>query len=525
MTSSIRKLSLGMMSVVYGVTSAASSAAAAAGPTIPGEPVELIQASEALGRLTSAQLEAMPDATQLTDDPEMVAEAKQRAATALSPQAAPAVPFGPPTEVINQPGIAASDEGGNLTPPDTTGAIGLNHYLEPINSLVGVYDRATLTQVAQTPLINFFGFGSGNAFDPQILFDPTNQRWFYAGSVGSSALAVGWSKTADPTDLANGWCQFFANTGTNSHDFPKLGGNDTLIAIGTNVFANGRTFTNASIWAISKPPLGDVSCTPPTATVFGSARNPLLNADRSRTFTPVPANSADSSPTGFIVTAHRGLMANMLTVFHLQAGPTLTVRGGLTVNSFSAPPDAPQPGTVFLIDTSDARLTQAMNFTDPDAGEEAVWTQHAIAGGGGSVLRWYEILPLSLTLRQQGEIVSPSDFVFNGAIAPSTNGNDAAAFYNRTNATTNPSLAAQSRTSATPLGTMDPGELVLGTSVASQQDFSCNPPPGASCRWGDYTGATPDPITPGVVWGTGELLGPPNQRQAHWTTLNYAVVP
>ena len=37
------------------------------------------------------------------------------------------------------------------------------------------------------------------------------------------------------------------------------------------------------------------------------------------------------------------------------------------------------------------------------------------------------------------------------------------------------------------------GEIVLGTSAAADQDFSCTAPNGPPCRWGDYAGASPDP--------------------------------
>jgi len=55
--------------------------------------------------------------------------------------------------------------------------------------------------------------GALNVSDPNIQWDPQGQRWFYS-LVGFSSdfsqtyLLLGWSKTADPTDLAGGWCRF-----------------------------------------------------------------------------------------------------------------------------------------------------------------------------------------------------------------------------------------------------------------------------------------------------------------------------
>src|SRR5439155_1126672 len=105
-------------------------------------------------------------------------------------------------------------------------------------------------------------------------------------------------------------------------------------------------------------------------------------------------------------------------------------------------------------------------------------------------------------------------------------GDSAAIFYKRSGTAQLPIIGAQSRGPSTPLGTMDAGELVLGTSSASDLDFSCSS--STPCRWGDYAGATPDPINPGVVWGSNQVTGPCYFGLcgwfAQWQTRNFAVV-
>ena len=68
---------------------------------------------------------------------------------------------------LNLPGL--TDPSGS--PPDTTGAIGPGHYVEFVNSQVGVYGRDTLASVSQTPLATFVGTGA-DVCDPQIQWDP-----------------------------------------------------------------------------------------------------------------------------------------------------------------------------------------------------------------------------------------------------------------------------------------------------------------------------------------------------------------
>ena len=211
--------------------------------------------------------------------------------------------------------------------------------------------------------------------------------------------------------------------------------------------------------------------------------------------------------------------------------PALVSDGDVAVPTFDIPAPVPQPGTSDTLDSLDARLTQAVAVNDPGAGgAKGIWTQHTVAGPGGrSVVRWYEILGgAPPTLRQQGDVGSPTDFVFNGAVSPSIGGGSAAVFYNRGGASTLPVIGAQTRSPSTPLGSLDAGELVIGQSSAADLDFTCGySKPTDPCRWGDYAGASPDPLNDGVVWGSSQVTGSCFifcGFFAQWQTQNFAVV-
>ena len=67
---------------------------------------------------------------------------------------------------------------------------------------------------------------------------------------------------------------------------------------------------------------------------------------------------------------------------------------------------------------------------------------------------------------------------------------------------------------------------VVASSSAGYVDFSCSP-----CRWGDYSGMTPDPRPTisgsGEVWGTNQfsgVLNPPTTI-ASWRTEIFALKP
>jgi len=478
-------------------------------------------------------------------DPGALRAAKLRAAAIASRSSrGPSVQTGGPLagffNNINGPGLSQP----TVAPPDSTGAIGPNHYVEMVNQEIGVYDRS-LNLISSTDNGSFMGTGgSGSVSDPQIQWDGQAGHWLYAAldvATGANLLLFGWSKTSDPSDLANGWCRFGIARGNLLDDYPKLGHDDSFISIGVNVYddSTNYTFVTANVFAIRKPALGDTSCAVGTATYYANAASVLHNADGSVAFTPVPANTADASPFGYIVAAHSpvdgsGSSAPKIMVWHLAlvaGSPALVADGDVTVSTFGIPASVPQPGTSYTLDSLDARLTQAVAVNDPGAGgAKGIWTQHTVAGAGGrSVVRWYEILGgAPPTLRQQGDVVSGTDFVFNGAVSPSIGGDSAAVFYNRGGASTLPVIGARTRSSSTPLGSMDTGGLRVGQSSAADQDFTCGSgSPTTPCRWGDYAGASPDPANAGVVWGSNQVTGGCLficGFFAQWQTQNFAVV-
>ncbi|TMC96546.1 MAG: hypothetical protein E6J05_14020, partial [Chloroflexi bacterium] len=474
--------------------------------------------------------------------PDALRTAKLNAAAASKPPPSQPATSTAPTAAalfngLNQPGLSAADGGSGATPPDSTGAIGPTRYVEMVNQMVGIYDRTNLSLLSRTDLASFVGAPAGvTTSDPQIQWDPQANRFLYAEigfATGNNYIVFGWTKTADPSDLANGWCHYGIFTGHNIEDYPKLGHDAHFLIVGSNVYDDGAgfPFITANIWAIPKPAANDSTCgSAVSATYFADATHLLKNTDGTLAFTPVPANASDNVTNDYIFGAHDSTLTaqSKVMVWHMtaQPGPVLVADGDVSVGTFAIPASAPQPGTSYQVDTLDGRLTQVVAHFDPKVGAEAFWTQHTIAGSGGrSMVRWYEFTPsLTAKIAQTGQVSSPTDFIWNAAISPSIVGSDAAIFYNRGSASQLAVIGAQSRTSSTPSGAMDPGEVLLGTSSAADQENAfqgnCTPNP---CRWGDYSGASPDPSNAGVVWGSNQLMGPVFFGYAQWTTRNFAI--
>src|SRR6266542_3292936 len=146
-------------------------------------------------------------------------------------------------------------------------------------------------------------------FDLQIRWDPTSSRWRYVSlsrCSGNQDFHFGWSKTADPSNLANGWCHFIVTTGLDLFDFPKLGHNTKYMIYGGNWYdttLSGPPFEGAQILWIPKPANGVTTCTVPST--VGQSVFPLVNGDGvSDTFTPVPINTTSSAANAYVVSAY-----------------------------------------------------------------------------------------------------------------------------------------------------------------------------------------------------------------------------
>jgi hypothetical protein len=499
-------------------------------------------------------------------DPAAYAREKQRAvqlAGASTPLSAPAplqstpgsagssVPLAAVFGSLNGAGLSAAQQiatfggGSDVTPPDTTGAIGPEDYVEFVNSEVAAYQRANLAIVG-TP-VSLSTFTGGVAVcDPQIKYDPKSSRWFYAaircdGTTTENALYVGFSKTSNPTDFStaagHGWCGYSYGTGSAIEDYPKLGLDALHIMVGSNSFsAQTGAFITAHILSLPKPASGKIETCPgaPKLTTFGSKATPLRTTVESHlVFTPEPATVADESSSGFVVAADEaspgsgnGSHVMIWQLAGTAEKPELTAIGAPSVTAFKLPPNVPQPGTSDKLDSLDSRLTQAVAAADPTAGStEAVWTQHTVSGGAGTVVSWYELLPGKLEVKQAGTISDPSLFVFNGAIAPTLSGG-AVINYDTASSTALVHIVAQSRTSSDPAGTMNT-QVTLASSAAIDSDFSCPSvePKAIACRWGDYTGASVDPTNANVVWGSNQVDGPAAEHRAQWATQNFALTP
>jgi hypothetical protein len=446
----------------------------------------------------------------------------------------------------------AGNYGTGLTPPDTTGAIGPDRYIEILNSGFSIYSRSGSLLNSDT-LDSLTGISTGlfgyALSDPQMIWDAKTQRFYYSVIYYDSLLfsdngiAVGWSKTATPSS-ASDFCQYALDFGSELPDYDKLGDSSDFLLYGYNGFSNfASTYDGSGFAVLNKPPAGS-SC-PPTTALNVTDSGFLHNADGTLASTPVPANLVDdSNGTGYVV-ANADLStvasANFISVYSVSTNgvdangipiPQISGPTNVTVPSYSMPSSAPQAGSPYLLDTLDGRFEAAVAAVDPGhGGKLAVWTAHSVFGGPGAEERWYEIDPNAGALLQSGTVGSPSLFVWNGAVSPDRANNGTSGAFGDSMAMSVSTSSASTYPAIQFIwkhGTDAPSPLNnLVQSSGANVDFSCSTT--TPCRWGDYSGASPDPAASGsvgTVWLANQYgLAGGTTSSTSWQTWLFAVTP
>jgi len=440
----------------------------------------------------------------------------------------------------------------SATPPDTTGSIGPDRYVEAMNTQYAIYSRSgslinggslsDLTGIAT----GLFGYALS---DPQVMWDAKTQRFYYSAVYFDSlffsdnGIAIGWSKTATPSS-AGDFCQYAIPFGSELPDYPKLGDSSDFLLLGYNEFGNfASTYDGSEFAMVNKPPAG--SACAPTSAFAVYASGVLQNADATQAATPVPANLVDDvNGTGYVV-ANADLStvpsASFISVYSVSTNgtdangipiPFVSGPASVPVPSYSLPASARQAGSSYLLDTLDGRFEASVAAVDPaHGGVTAVWTAHAVFGGAGSEERWYEIDPATTSLLQSGVVTSSSSFVWNGSVSPDRANNgtsgafgaDMALSVSTSSASSYPAIGFVSKKGAGAQSAL----TTLVQSGGAAVDLSCSST--TPCRWGDYSGAVPDPAatgTVGRVWLANQYnVSGGTTLSTSWRTWVFAVTP
>jgi hypothetical protein len=422
------------------------------------------------------------------------------------------------------------DPSNRVAPPDTTGDVGPNHYVQWVNLRYAIY---TLTRDANNQITGFnlvpgfpkngntiwSGFGgrcqSDNDGDPIVQYDQLADRWVltqFAVSATPYTQCVAVSTSPDPTGT---YFRYAFSYDRSFNDYPKMGVWPDAYYITYNMFRNGRSFTGNTVCALERAQM----------LVGGAARQACANTTAGASLVPSDLEGSTAPPAGspnlLMSITSTAVQFWRMAVNWTAATGTLT--GPITVSGVAAFSRAcgggvciPQPGTSNRLDSLGDRLMYRLSYRNFAGDHEALVINHSVTSGTGVGVRWYELRnatgqtlgSANPVLFQQGTFAPSNDFRWMGSAAMDKSGGIAIG-YNISNASNiMPSIRYAYRGPADPAGTLGNETTVLvGNGIQT----------ASLTRWGDYSTISVDPVDGCQMVFTSQYQ--PVSGNFNWTTF------
>ncbi len=464
-----------------------------------------------------------------------------------------------PAPLLTFEGLSNQDNfnifGFRVNPPDPNGEVGRNNYVEMINLVFGVYDKAgnLLAGPIDTGSL-WAGFAVPDCTDPSgdpvVLYDQLEDRWLLSQFTTSglndptkpfwNCVAV--STTSDP---AGTYYRYAFETTSNGifyfPDYPKYGLWRNSYILTTREFGPTVEY-GIGVYALERDKMleGDPNARAVKFFLDGNAPGmlPLVGDGLLPPDIDGRTMPANDSPAPIIGTqddnADYGATFDALNIWELsvkwKSTPTASInlKAQLSVAPFDsifpcAPTSRdclPQPGIVNTAQYLDIlsyrqRPTFRLAYRNFRTYESLVTNQSVEALPGVAGARWYEIRRTggNYSLYQQGTY-APNDGVHRwmGSIAQDKRGNMALGYSVVNGVDVYPGVRYTGRLSGDPLGQMTQGEGTIIDGSGVQRT--------TNSRWGDYTDITVDPTDDCTFWYVNEYYTLAGQQSspAGWQT-------
>ena len=393
-----------------------------------------------------------------------------------------------------------------VAPPDTTGDVGPNHYVQWVNLRYSIYNltRDASNQITAFTLVPGFpkqgnvvwqGFGgrcqSDNDGDPIVQYDQLADRWIltqFAVTAQPFTQCVAVSTSPDPTGT---YFRYAFSYSRDFNDYPKMGVWPDAYYITYNMFRNGSRFVGNRVCALERAQMLVGGPARQACVSTSTSHHSLEPADLEGTTLPA------GSPNLLLSITTSSLVFWRMAVNWTTGTGTLT--GPITVPGVAAFSRAcgggaciPQPGTTQRLDSLADRLMYRLSYRNFGTHESMV-INHSVTSGTGVGIRWYELrnatgqtlASANPVVHQQGTFAPTNDFRWMGSAAIDKTGGIAVG-YNISNASTIvPSIRYAYRGPADPLGTMgNETNALSGLGIQT----------GNLSRWGDYSTVAVDPV-------------------------------
>ena len=415
------------------------------------------------------------------------------------------------------PLINFSGQNSPYYPPDANGCVGPNHYMQTINTVYTIYNKAGDLLAGPTALNTLFSGVPGsscNNGDPIVLYDEQADRWMVAEfslCEATDYMLIAVSTTNDPTGT---WHKYSFDV-DDMPDYEKFGIWQDGYYMGTNnstgndiyVFQRSQMLVGGTAQGIGfnnpwRPTTIDgFMCVPPI--------------DNDGTFAPA------GSPGMFITINDDAIGGgtDQLWLYELDvdwttpSNSTFTRIQQLDVAAFDSNfgedwDNIQQPGTSKQLDAIPQVIMNVPQYRNFGSYQTIVCCHTVdVDGTDHAGLRWYELRKTGSdwSVRQQGTYAPDGNSRWMGSIMLNTSGELGIA-YSISSASVYPGIryAGQSATAfAAATGILDVTEDIIQNGISSQT---------ATNRYGDYAALQVDPADNETFWFTTEYIGSSSAR-------------
>jgi hypothetical protein len=432
-----------------------------------------------------------------------------------------------PTPSLSFDGISNLDNADQydllFIPPDTTGDVGPNHYVQAVNSLIRIYDKSgnALTPAFKlSSLLAPLGTpcSTRNDGDPTVVYDPLADRWLiseFCTAFPPFRQMIAVSVTSDPAGQY--FVYEFVMPNVRLNDYPKLAAWTDGYYMSTDEFL-GSDYVGSGAFAFDRAKMlaGDATATyiyfhlpqPPPARIGG-----ILPSDLDG-LTP-PPDGAPNVFAGYAATEY-GDAADAIRLFDFHAdfrepeNSTFRERAESPIAVASFDPTSPdgrtdisQPPPGEWLDSISDRLMYRIAYRNFGDHESLVFNQTVrltpVNEAYRAGVRVYELrrsgtspfVPIT-----QSTIAQSIASRWLGSAAQDNQGNIAVA-YSLASDQDRPSIMYTGKLATDPPDAFrSETKAIAGTGVQKAFGF----------RWGDYSGMSIDPADDCTFWVTNEYF-------------------
>jgi hypothetical protein len=426
----------------------------------------------------------------------------------------------------------ASDDTGRL-PPDTHGAVGLNHLMVVHNGRVRIQNR-TGGVISSVSLIGFWAAlpnAPTDVFDPKVLYDPYANRWMLTAaaerrSAGSSVM-MAVSQTSDPTGNWNVYRVDADSTDLRWADYPSIGFNKDWIVVQMNMFPISETDTTLSfishLYVFNKANLyagGQGLYTLIKAPNLGGTIVPAITHDPLVSTLYLLQNWNGSSGGSGYLGLYRITGAVGAEVLNVANGTFPTLVGTPNPWSSSTPEVsgstdfAPQLSSTLKVQNNDSRIQNLVYRNN------SLWGVHTVFLPAGSspsrsAIQWWE-LSTTGTVKQRGRIDDATGNTFYAFPSLAVNrDSDVLIGYSRYSPSQFVSGNYSFRAGTDPLNTLRDDTVLRAGDATYYRTGTATPPRN---RWGDFSSTVVDPANDKDMWTIQEYAATPSGGSDKWAT-------